>query len=99
MGDTAIADNLTYIDNGVVFIGSKLGDSQLIKLNHHANENNSYITTLETYTNLGPILDMLIVDIEKQGQGQVKLLKKQKTWVQYLFFFKVDYMFRWTKKW
>lgn len=54
-----------------MFIGSKLGDSQLIKLTHQPNENNSYITTLETYTNLGPILDMLIVDIEKQGQGQV----------------------------
>ena len=35
------------------------------------NENGSYINILETYTNLGPILDMLIVDIEKQGQGQV----------------------------
>lgn len=35
------------------------------------NETGTYIDTLETYTNLGPILDMLIVDIEKQGQGQV----------------------------
>jgi DNA damage-binding protein 1 len=34
------------------------------------NESGSYIDILETYTNLGPILDMLIVDIEKQGQGQ-----------------------------
>ncbi len=37
----------------------------------NANDNGSYINTLETYTNLGPILDMLVVDIEKQGQGQV----------------------------
>ena len=71
MGETAIADNLTYIDNGVIFVGSKLGDSQLIKLTNQPNDQNSYITTLETYTNLGPILDMLIVDIEKQGQGQL----------------------------
>jgi DNA damage-binding protein 1 len=85
---------MTYIDNGVVFVGSKLGDSQLIKVNllefdqkealnihklsscllklmENANENGSYINILETYTNLGPILDMLVVDIEKQGQGQV----------------------------
>ncbi len=32
LGDIAIADNMTYIDNGVVFIGSKFGDSQLIKV-------------------------------------------------------------------
>lgn len=32
LGETAIADNITYIDNGVVFIGSKLGDSQLFKV-------------------------------------------------------------------
>ncbi len=32
LGDVAIADNMTYIDNGVVFIGSKFGDSQLIKV-------------------------------------------------------------------
>lgn len=71
LGETVIVDNMTYIDNGVVFIGSKLGDSQLIKLTEQPNENGSYIQTLETYTNLGPILDMLIVDIEKQGQGQL----------------------------
>lgn len=35
------------------------------------NENGSYVNILETYTNLGPILDMLVVDIEKQGQGQL----------------------------
>ena len=71
LGETVIVDNMTYIDNGVVFIGSKLGDSQLIKLTEHPNENGSFVQTLETYTNLGPILDMLIVDIEKQGQGQL----------------------------
>lgn len=71
LGETVIADNMTYIDNGVIFVGSKLGDSQLIKLTENANESGTYINTLETYTNLGPILDMLIVDIEKQGQGQL----------------------------
>jgi hypothetical protein len=45
------------------------------KLTETANENGSYITILETYTNLGPILDMLVVDIQKQGQGQVIINK------------------------
>jgi DNA damage-binding protein 1 len=32
LGETSVADNISYIDNGVVFIGSKVGDSQLIKV-------------------------------------------------------------------
>jgi DNA damage-binding protein 1 len=43
-----------------------------LQLIENANENGSFINVMETYTNLGPILDMLVVDIEKQGQGQVK---------------------------
>ncbi|XP_015768553.1 PREDICTED: DNA damage-binding protein 1-like [Acropora digitifera] len=31
LGETSIAHCLTYLDNGVVFIGSALGDSQLVK--------------------------------------------------------------------
>jgi hypothetical protein len=27
--------------------------------------------TVDTFTNLGPILDMVLVDLEKQGQGQL----------------------------
>ena len=29
---TTIAECITYLDNGVVFIGSRLGDSQLVKV-------------------------------------------------------------------
>jgi hypothetical protein len=32
-------------------------------------ETDSYITVLDTYTNLGPIVDFAVVDYEKQGQG------------------------------
>ncbi|MGH0150674.1 UNVERIFIED_CONTAM: hypothetical protein FKN15_017842 [Acipenser sinensis] len=32
LGETSIADCLTYLDNGVVFVGSRLGDSQLVKI-------------------------------------------------------------------
>lgn len=28
---------------------------------------------METFTNLGPIVDMCVVDLERQGQGQVKV--------------------------
>lgn len=52
-------------------MGSRLGDSQLIKLSVHANENGSFADVMESFTNLGPIIDMCVVDLERQGQGQV----------------------------
>uniref|UniRef100_A0A8C6TMM7 DNA damage-binding protein 1 n=1 Tax=Neogobius melanostomus TaxID=47308 RepID=A0A8C6TMM7_9GOBI len=55
----------------VVFVGSRLGDSQLVKLNVDSNDQGSYVTVMETFTNLGPIVDMCVVDLERQGQGQL----------------------------
>ncbi|XP_063400808.1 DNA damage-binding protein 1-like [Mytilus trossulus] len=71
LGETTIAECITYLDNGVVYIGSRLGDSQLVKLNVECDDNNSYVTEMERFTNLGPILDMCVVDLERQGQGQL----------------------------
>ncbi|KFP83830.1 DNA damage-binding protein 1, partial [Apaloderma vittatum] len=68
---TSIAECLTYLDNGVVFVGSRLGDSQLVKPNVDSNEQGSYVVAMETFTNLGPIVDMCVVDLERQGQGQL----------------------------
>ena len=31
LGETAIADSMTYLDNGYVYVGSRMGDSQLIR--------------------------------------------------------------------
>ena len=31
----------------------------------------SGIVTVDTFTNLGPIVDMVVVDLERQGQGQL----------------------------
>ena len=33
LGEISIPECLTYLDNGVVYVGSRLGDSQLAKLN------------------------------------------------------------------
>uniref|UniRef100_H2V0E9 DNA damage-binding protein 1 n=1 Tax=Takifugu rubripes TaxID=31033 RepID=H2V0E9_TAKRU len=70
LGETSIAECLTYLDNGVVFVGSRLGDPQLVKLNVDSNDQGSFVTVMETFTNLGPIVDMCVVDLERQGQGQ-----------------------------
>lgn len=37
-----------------------------------SNDQGSYVAVMETFTNLGPIVDMCVVDLERQGQGQVK---------------------------
>lgn len=47
------------------------GDSQLVKLNTVADEHGSYVSPMETFTNLGPITDICVVDLERQGQGQM----------------------------
>ncbi|XP_071054441.1 DNA damage-binding protein 1 [Onthophagus taurus] len=71
LGEISTPECITYLDNGVLFIGSRLGDSQLIKLNTKPDEHGSYVTPMESFTNLAPILDMCVVDLERQGQGQL----------------------------
>ena len=70
-GETSIPECLTYLDNGVVFVGSRLGDSQLVKLNTEPDASGQYVTIMQTFNNLGPIVDMVVVDLERQGQGQL----------------------------
>lgn len=74
LGHTHISSTLTYLDNGVVFVGSCFGDSQLIKLHKQPvseEQGGGTIEVLDSFTNLGPIVDFSVVDLERQGQGQV----------------------------
>ncbi|XP_071684353.1 DNA damage-binding protein 1 isoform X2 [Lolium perenne] len=71
MGGTSIASTISYLDSGLVYIGSQFGDSQLIKLNNQADASGSFVEILEQYMNIGPIVDLCVVDLERQGQGQV----------------------------
>ncbi|KAL1918136.1 uncharacterized protein VTP21DRAFT_3402 [Calcarisporiella thermophila] len=71
LGETSAASALVYIDNSVVFVGSHGGDSQLIRLRDRKGNDNSYVDILDTYTNLAPISDFCVVDLERQGQGQI----------------------------
>ena len=40
-------------------------------------EPNNFVEVLDSMTNLGPIIDFVVVDLERQGQGQVLFLKSQ----------------------
>lgn len=54
------------MDNGVVFVGSRFGDSQLIRLCSEPRPDGSFVTLLDTYTNLAPIRDMVVVNADGQ---------------------------------
>ncbi|OVA12038.1 Cleavage/polyadenylation specificity factor [Macleaya cordata] len=71
LGETSIASTISYLDNAIVYVGSSFGDSQLIKLNLHPDAKGSYVEVVDRYVNLGPIVDFCVVDLERQGQGQV----------------------------
>ncbi|KAI3988674.1 hypothetical protein MKX01_027038 [Papaver californicum] len=71
LGETSIASTISYLDNAIVYVGSSFGDSQLVKLNLHPDAKGSYVEVVERYVNLGPIVDFCVVDLERQGQGQV----------------------------
>ncbi|KAF5752708.1 hypothetical protein HS088_TW01G00624 [Tripterygium wilfordii] len=71
LGETSVASTISYLDNAFVYIGSSYGDAQLVKLNLQPDAKGSYVEVLERYVNLGPIVDFCVVDLERQGQGQV----------------------------
>lgn len=54
-----------------MFVGSVTGDSQLVKLLTERNAQNNLVDVIDTYANLAPIIDFCVVDLERQGQGQV----------------------------
>ncbi|PNT71609.1 hypothetical protein BRADI_2g32134v3, partial [Brachypodium distachyon] len=68
---TSIASTISYLDSSLVYIGSRFGDSQLIKLNIQADASASFVEILEQFMNTGPIVYFCVVDTERRGQGQV----------------------------
>jgi DNA damage-binding protein 1 len=75
LGKTSQPSTLSYLDSGVVFVGSSFGDSQLIKLHNeppNPEQASNYVEVVDTIPNLGPILDFCVMDLDRQGQGQVR---------------------------
>ena len=65
LGDISRASVLTYLESGMVFIGSHQGDSQLIRILDHE------IEVLQTFPNIAPILDFTIMDMGNRG-GEIQ---------------------------
>lgn len=70
---TSIASTISYLDHGLVFLGSSFGDSQLLKLNIEPTSNGASkkVEVVLSYDNLGPILDFSVVDLHEHGEGKV----------------------------
>ncbi|QDS73475.1 hypothetical protein FKW77_009043 [Venturia effusa] len=65
LGETSRASVLVYLDAGTIFLGSHQGDSQLIRIVE------GYVAILQTFPNIGPILDFTIMDMgNRSGDGQ-----------------------------
>jgi DNA damage-binding protein 1 len=61
---------MVYLDNSVVFVGSRLGDSQLIRLLSEPGDNPSspFVEVIDSFNNLGPIRDLIVVNTDGQNQ-------------------------------
>ena len=52
-------------------IGVERFVSLFFQLNADPDDSGAFVQIMETFVNLGPIVDMCVVDLERQGQGQV----------------------------
>ena len=65
LGNTSRASCLVYLENGIVFIGSHQGDSQVIRIQEKS------IEVVQVLSNIAPILDFTIMDMgSRAGDGQ-----------------------------
>ncbi|RKP06326.1 mono-functional DNA-alkylating methyl methanesulfonate N-term-domain-containing protein [Thamnocephalis sphaerospora] len=68
LGKISIPTAIAYLDNRYVYIGSHLGDAQLVRLRSEPDENNSHVEVTNTYPNIAPISDLCTIDRGLQGQ-------------------------------
>lgn len=75
LGSCTLSSSLAYLTDGLVFVGSTMGDSQLVQIHEEPmlvgndddidGENRladtTFLSVVEEYTNLGPILDFDLV--------------------------------------
>lgn len=83
LGVTSIPSSINYLDNGIVFVGSRFGDAQLVKVLESSIVGcdgppsaqlsgasiGESVEVLETFPNFGPILDMCMIPQYKAGGG------------------------------
>ncbi len=68
-GEASIATALAHLGEGLVFVGSCFGDSQSIQLAEGADAEEHEVVA--SYSSLSPIVDMAVMDLDRQGQCQL----------------------------
>ena len=71
LGAVTIASTMSYLGDSCVFLGSTLGDHQLVRLHTERGEDGSFVQLVDSFPNLGSIVDMAVMDLDQQGQGQL----------------------------
>ena len=66
LGFVSTPSSITYLDSGVVFIGSKEGDSQLIRLKDQKDGPNGWIKVLDEFPSCAPIVDFCTIKSNEQ---------------------------------
>ena len=65
IGQASRASVLVYLDGGYLFVGSHLGDSQVVKIQKQG------VEVVQTISNIAPVLDFTIMDMgNRSGEGQ-----------------------------
>ena len=67
LGSCTISSSLAHVKDGLVYVASQFGDSQLVQIRQ---DGETFLDIVEEYTNLGPIVDFDLVPTHAQ-QSQV----------------------------
>lgn len=68
LGEIPVASTLVYLDAGCIFVGSHQGDSKVIRIVE--GKNGGVIETVQTFSNIAPVLDFTIMDMgNRSGEG------------------------------
>ena len=81
VGTASRASCLVYLDEGLVFVGSHSGDSQVVKIVPGA------VEVVQTFSNIAPILDFSIMDLGRGAEvaqdfssGQARIVTASGAW-------------------
>jgi len=66
LGNTSIPNSLVYLDNGILYVGSQSGDSQIVRLLPEKKPDTLFLEVIEKYENLGPITDLITLKNSEQ---------------------------------
>jgi hypothetical protein len=67
---TNVAQSLCYLDAGHVYVGARVADAQLVQLStpQDGRDVEQQVRIVDQYQNIGPIVDVAVVALERQGQ-------------------------------